>query len=89
MLVVATSSPPLVSHACRFSVFLSFFLFDVQEEERILRDLLKKISAQAAVHDTENHTAHAAADSKKLDTIVEKYKLSEEDKAALLKWKHD
>lgn len=66
-----------------------FSLSSAQEEERILRDLLKKISAQAAVHDTENHAAHVAADSKKLDDIVSKYNLSDADKAELLKWKHE
>ena len=52
-----------------------------QEDEKLLRRLLGKIRASAS--------ASAPTDEqRKLDAIVDKYKVSHEDKAALLAWRH-
>lgn len=53
-----------------------------QEDEKLLRRLLGKIRASASA------TPAPTDEQRKLDAIVDKYKMSREDKAALLAWRH-
>eukprot|EP00892_Ulva_mutabilis_P007002 jgi/Ulvmu1/4674/UM002_0405.1 len=62
-------------------------LYFNKEEERLLRNLLKKMKSQADKHD-DKATAHNTKEGKELEGIVGKYKMSEEDFQALMQWKH-
>lgn len=57
-----------------------------REEEKLLRKLLGKVKSQADAK--EGAAGGHSAERKALDAIVDKYKVSEEDKKALLAWRH-
>jgi len=62
-------------------------LFFKKEEEKLLRELLSKVRAQAEVSDPHAATGTLAAERSALDAIVGS-KLSPSEKDQLLEWKH-
>lgn len=62
-------------------------LFFKKEDEKLLRELLSKVRAQAEAADPHAATGTLAAERSALDAIVGA-KLSDEEKDKLLAWKH-
>jgi len=62
-------------------------VFFKKEDEKLLKDLLKKVRAQAEKHDEHSAKGVRAAEKSSLESIVGD-KLTETEKDALLEWKH-
>lgn len=62
-------------------------VFFKKEDEKLLKDLLKKVRAQAERHDEHSAKGVKAAEKSSLESIVGD-KLTEAEKDALLEWKH-
>ena len=62
-------------------------LFFKKEDEKLLRELLSKVRAQAEAADPHSATGTLAAERSALEAIVGG-KLSDVEKEAVLKWKH-
>lgn len=63
-------------------------LFFKKEDEKLLRKLLNKVKAQADATDVHEAKGDKEAELSALHSIIAKYKMSEDDLEALLKWKH-
>lgn len=59
-----------------------------QEDEKSLRKLLGKVKASAESGDKDAIKAHSAKEEAALHAIVDKYKPSAADVAALFAWRH-
>ena len=53
-----------------------------------MQKLLSKVRGQVAVTDAKAASASKSVELSRLEGIVSKYKVSEEDKAALIAWRH-
>lgn len=62
-------------------------IFFKKEDEKLLRELLSKVRAQAEKHDVHSAKGALVAEKSALDQIVG-CKLTEAEKEALLAWKH-
>ncbi|KAI8104416.1 hypothetical protein M9434_002973 [Picochlorum sp. BPE23] len=62
-------------------------IFFRKEDEKLLKELLTKVRAQAEKHDVHSAKGVLAAEKSALDEIVGT-KLSDAEKEALMQWKH-
>lgn len=62
--------------------------FFTQEDKRLLEKVLAKVKNHTDSSDASAAAATKSAELSALSAIVDKYKLSQGDKEALLKWKH-
>lgn len=63
-------------------------LYFNKEEEKLLRKLLTKVRKQSEQADQHAAVGEQAAEQSALRAIVGKYKVSDADFEALLRWKH-
>lgn len=63
-------------------------LYFTKEDQRVLGKLMSKVKGQSDVADAHGAEGVRAAEMSSLKSIVDKYKLSVEDMAKLVTWKH-
>jgi len=59
-----------------------------KQEEALLRKLLKKMKVQADAEQSDEVATALKKERDELSAIVDKYNVSEEDKAKLIEWRH-